>query len=340
MEKPVLKNMTIDEMKDFMAGIGEKPFRGRQVFEWIYKGAGSFEDMRNLPKTLREKLAQTTVFENIRIVEVQESKTDGTRKYLFEMPDGEKIESVFMKYRYGNSICISSQAGCAMGCRFCASAIGGLRRNLESWEMAAQLLAVEKDTGERIGHIVIMGTGEPFHNYENAARFLKLVNSPEGLNISMRNITVSTCGLTDGIKKFAKDFPQATLAISLHAPSDEIRSEMMPVNNRYPVKEVIAAAGEYAQETGRRVTFEYALVKGVNDSMEHADMLADRLKGILCHVNLIPLNEVKETGLTGADRKHAESFRARLEQRGIPATVRRELGSDIDAACGQLRNKK
>ena len=300
MEKPVLKNMTIDEMKDFMAGIGEKPFRGRQVFEWIYKGAGSFEDMRNLPKTLREKLAQTTVFENIRIVEVQESKTDGTRKYLFEMPDGEKIESVFMKYRYGNSICISSQAGCAMGCRFCASAIGGLRRNLESWEMAAQLLAVEKDTGERIGHIVIMGTGEPF----------------------------------------ARDFPQATLAISLHAPSDEIRSEMMPVNNRYPVKEVIAAAGEYAQETGRRVTFEYALVKGVNDSMEHADLLAGLLKGILCHVNLIPLNEVKETGLAGADRKHAESFRTRLEQRGIPATVRRELGSDIDAACGQLRNKK
>ena len=256
------------------------------------------------------------------------------------MPDGEKIESVFMKYRYGNSICISSQAGCAMGCRFCASAIGGLRRNLESWEMAAQLLAVEKDTGERIGHIVIMGTGEPFHNYENAARFLKLVNSPEGLNISMRNITVSTCGLTDGIKKFARDFPQATLAISLHAPSDEIRSEMMPVNNRYPVKEVIAAAGEYARETGRRVTFEYALVKGVNDSMEHADVLAGLLKGILCHVNLIPLNEVKETGLAGADRKHAESFRTRLEQRGIPATVRRELGSDIDAACGQLRNKK
>lgn len=340
MEKPVLKNMTIDEMKTFFAEIGEKPFRGQQVFEWIYKGADSFEAMRNLPKSLQVKLAQTTEFQNIRTVTVQQSKTDGTRKYLFEMPDGEKIETVFMKYRYGNSICISSQAGCAMGCRFCASAIGGLKRNLESWEMAAQILAAEKYTGERISHIVIMGTGEPFHNYENVARFLRLANSPKGLNISMRNITVSTCGLTDGIRRFAADFPQATLAISLHAPADELRSRMMPVNDRYPVKEVIAAAREYAQTTGRRVTFEYALVKDINDSMEHADMLAALLRGILCHVNLIPLNEVKETDLAGADRKHAEDFRTRLEQRGIPATVRRELGSDIDAACGQLRNKK
>ena len=340
MEKPVLKNMTIDEMKIFFTEIGEKPFRGQQVFEWIYKGADSFEAMRNLPKALQAKLAQMTEFQNIRTVTVQQSKTDGTGKYLFEMPDGEKIEAVFMKYRYGNSICISSQAGCAMGCRFCASSIGGLKRNLESWEMAAQILAAEKDTGERIGHIVIMGTGEPFHNYENVAKFLRLANSPKGLNISMRNITVSTCGLADGIRRFAEDFPQATLAISLHAPTDELRSKMMPVNSRYPVREVIAAAKDYAQITGRRVTFEYALVKGVNDSMEHADMLAGLLRGILCHVNLIPLNEVKETGLAGADRKHAEGFRARLEQRGIPATVRRELGSDIDAACGQLRNKK
>ena len=340
MEKPVLKNMTIDEMKSFFAEIGEKPFRGQQVFEWIYKGEDSFEAMRNLPKALQKKLVQMTEFQNIRTITVQESKTDGTRKYLFEMPDGEKIESVFMKYRYGNSICISSQAGCAMGCRFCASAIGGLKRNLESWEMAAQILSAEADTGERIGHVVIMGTGEPFHNYENVARFLKLVNSPKGLNISMRNITVSTCGLADGIRRFAEEFPQVTLAISLHAPTDEIRSEMMPVNNKYPIKEIIGAAGEYIQKTGRRVTFEYALVKGINDSLEHADMLAALLKGLLCHVNLIPLNAVKETGLTGADRKHAEAFRARLEKRGIPATVRRELGSDIDAACGQLRNKK
>lgn len=340
MEKPILKNMTIDEMKEFFAGIGEKPFRGQQVFEWIYKGAVSFDDMRNLPKGLQEKLAQTTTFEQIKTVTVQKSKTDGTRKYLFEMPDGEKIEAVFMKYKYGNSICISSQAGCAMGCRFCASAIGGLKRNLESWEMAAQLLAAEADTGERIGHIVIMGTGEPFHNYENVARFLKLVNSPKGLNISMRNITVSTCGLADGIRRFAEDFPQVTLAISLHAPTDEIRSEMMPVNNKYPIREIIQAASGYAHKTGRRVTFEYALVKGVNDSLDHADMLANILKGLLCHVNLIPLNEVKETGLAGADRAHAEIFKARLLQHGVPATVRRELGSDIDAACGQLRNKK
>ncbi len=340
MQKPVLKNMTMEEMKTFFIEIGEKPFRGQQVFEWIYKGASGFENMRNLPKDLQAKLAQTTDFQNIRTVTVQQSKTDGTRKYLFEMPDGEKIESVFMKYKYGNSICISSQAGCAMGCKFCASQIGGLKRNLESWEMAAQVLAVEKDTGERISHIVIMGTGEPFHNYENVTRFLRLANSPKGLNISMRNITVSTCGLADGIRRFAEDFSQVTLAISLHAPTDEIRGRMMPVNNKYPIREVIEAAADYIQKTGRRVTFEYALVKGVNDSLEHADMLAGLLKGILCHVNLIPLNEVKESGLAGAGRKHAEDFRARLEQRGIPATVRRELGSDIDAACGQLRNKK
>ncbi len=340
MEKPVLKNMTIDEMKTFFVEIGEKPFRGQQVFEWIYKGAADFSEMSNLPEALRLKLSSLTEYENIRIVTVQKSKTDGTRKYLFEMPDGEKIESVFMKYKYGNSICISSQAGCAMGCRFCASQIGGLKRNLESWEMAAQVLAVQEDTGERIGHIVIMGTGEPFHNYANVARFLRLVNSPKGLNISMRNITVSTCGLVDGIRRFADDFPQVTLAISLHAPADELRSSMMPVNDRYPVKEVIKAAADYTKITGRRVTFEYALAKGVNDSMEHADMLSGLLRGILCHVNLIPLNEVKESGLAGVGKKHAEDFRARLEQRGIPATVRRELGSDIDAACGQLRNKK
>lgn len=340
MDKPVLKNMTIEEMREFLLSIDEKPFRGEQIFRWIYKGVQSFEEMKNLPKQLINKLREYAVFDNIEIVTVQKSASDGTRKYLFKMPDGEKIEAVFMKYKYGNSICISSQAGCAMGCGFCASGIGGLKRNLQSWEMAAQLLAVQKDTGEEIRHIVIMGTGEPFHNYDNTARFLRLVNSDVGLNISMRNITVSTCGLTEGIRRFADDFPQVTLAVSLHAPTDEIRSLMMPVNNKYPINEVLSAVKEYTKVTGRRVTFEYALVKGVNDGMEHADILASRLKGLLCHVNLIPLNEVKETGLTGADRKHAAEFKKRLEQKGIPATVRRELGSDIDAACGQLRNKK
>lgn len=263
------------------------------------------------------------------------SKTDGTRKYLFELPDGERIESVFMKYKYGNSICVSSQAGCAMGCKFCASGINGLNRHLEPWEIAAQILAVQEDTGERIGHVVVMGTGEPFHNYENVARFIRLIHEPKGLNISMRNITVSTCGLIEGIERFAEDFPQCTLAISLHAPTDEIRSSMMPINDRFGITEVLNVASEYEKKTGRRVTFEYALVKGKNDSLDHADILATRLKGSLCHVNLIPLNEVAESGMTSSQQ--AGKFKERLERYGISVTVRRELGSDIDAACGQLR---
>lgn len=335
MAKAILKNMTIEEMGEFMKSIGEKPFRGKQVFGWIYKGAESPDEMNNIPKALKEKLSEEASFDTIEILKVQSSKTDGTRKYLFELPDGETIESVFMKYRYGNSICISSQAGCAMGCTFCASGMNGLQRHLEPWEMAAQVLKVEKDTGEKINHIVVMGTGEPFHNYENLKKFLELIHSKDGFNLSYRNITVSTCGLVDGIRRFAEDFPQCTLAISLHAPSDDLRSSMMPVNDRYNIAEVLKAAKEYEDITGRRVTYEYSLVKGVNDSLDHADMLAAILKGTLCHVNLIPLNEVKETGLHAS--VNAKKFQARLEDRGISATIRRELGSDIDAACGQLR---
>lgn len=335
MDKAVLKNMTLKEMENFMESIGEKKFRAKQVFGWIYKGVESYDEMNNVPKALKEKLMENASFENIRLVKVQKSKSDGTRKYLFEMPDGERIESVFMKYKYGNSICVSSQAGCAMGCTFCASGINGLNRHLEPWEIAGQLLMAEKDTGEKINHIVVMGTGEPFHNYDNVAKFINLVHEPAGLNLSMRNITVSTCGLIDGIAKYAKDFPQSTLAISLHAPTDDIRSQMMPVNKRYNIGEVLEAAKAYAEETGRRVTFEYSLVRGVNDSMDHADILAARLKGLLCHVNLIPLNEVKETGYSAS--KNAQKFKERLESKGISATVRRELGADIDAACGQLR---
>ncbi len=331
----VLKNMTMEEMCAFMESIGEKPFRAKQIFGWIYKGAESLEEMNNLPKSLKEKLQACTDFPGLEVLKVQSSKTDGTKKYLFRLPDGETIEAVFMKYSYGNSICISSQAGCAMGCTFCASGIRGLQRNLQAWEMAAQVLKVERDTGEKINHIVVMGTGEPFHNYRNLKRFLHLIHDPAGFNLSYRNITVSTCGLVDGIRKFAEDFPQCTLAISLHAPSDELRARMMPVNNRYNIQEVLKAAGEYEKKTGRRVTYEYALVRGENDSTDHADMLAALLKGTLCHVNLIPLNAVKETGYSAS--RNARAFQKRLADRGISATIRRELGSDIDAACGQLR---
>lgn len=332
-----IKDMTLAEMEKFMVESGEKKFRAGQVFSWIYKGAESYDDMKNIPVSLREKLAQTAEYENIRIVKVQKSATDGTRKYLFELPDGERIESVFMKYKYGNSICVSSQAGCAMGCRFCASGINGLSRHLYPWEIAAQILEVQKDTGERINHVVVMGTGEPFHNYDNVSRFINLIHDRNGLDISMRHITVSTCGLVDGIARFAEDFPQCTLAISLHAPTDDIRSVMMPVNNRYSIAEVVSAAKDYSEKTGRRVTYEYALVRGVNDSADCADILAERIKGTLCHVNLIPLNEVAESGLSSS--ANAKAFRDRLDRKGISVTIRRELGSDIDAACGQLRLK-
>ena len=331
MEKTVLKNMLPDEMRKYFTSIGEPAYRADQIFKWIYKGA-DVDDMRNVPKSLREKLH----FDKICIVDKQVSK-DGTRKYLFELDDGNRIESVFMKYSYGNSVCISSQAGCAMGCSFCASGIGGLKRNLEAWEMAAQVLEIEKETGEKVNHIVVMGTGEPFSNYENLSRFLKLMHEPSGFGLSYRNITVSTCGLVPYILKFAEDFPQVTLAISLHAANNEKRSDIMKINNTNPIVEVMAAARKYSGITGRRVTFEYALIRGVNDSDEDALELAGLLKGTLSHVNLIPLNEVNETGLKSS--ANAKRFKDILEREGVAATVRRELGSDIDAACGQLRLK-
>ena len=335
-----IKDYNLDELKKELVEIGEKPFRAEQIFKWIYEEkVKDFDDMTNISLDLRKKLKENYTMCNYNILRKQESK-DGTIKYLFDVLDGNAIETVLMSYHHGYSICVSSQIGCKMGCKFCASTGINFVRSLTSGEIVEQILAVEQDTGVRISNVVFMGIGEPLDNYDNVVNAIRIINNPKGINIGARHISVSTSGLVPMIYKLAEENIQCTLSISLHATTDEKRSSMMPVNNRYPVKEVIAAAGEYAQKTGRRVTFEYALVKGVNDSMEHADMLADRLKGILCHVNLIPLNEVKETGLTGADRKHAESFRTRLEQRGIPATVRRELGSDIDAACGQLRNKK
>lgn len=339
MDKINLKNMTLKEMEVFFESIGEKKFRAKQVYQWLYRGVGSFDEMTDLSKELREKLHTYAEIGNIKIIEVQSSKTDGTKKYLFGLEDGNSIESVFMKYKHGNSICISSQAGCRMGCKFCASTIGGLCRNLTAGEIIDQIVSVEKDTKEKISNIVVMGTGEPFDNYDNLFKFIHLANSKEGLNIGMRSITVSTCGIVPKIAEFAKDFPQANLAISLHAPNDEIRNRTMPINNKYDIEKLLDACHDYVKDTGRRITFEYALVSGVNDQSVHAEELSKRLRKIMCHVNLIPLNSVTESGLNGSSRAYALEFKDKLERLGITTTVRRELGSDIDAACGQLRLK-
>ena len=293
--------------------------------------------MRNIPAVLRQSLSEISVIALPKILKVQESKMDGTRKYLFGLDDGNAVESVFMRYKFGNSICVSSQAGCRMGCSFCASTLGGLARSLTAGEIAGQILSAERDTGERISHVVVMGSGEPFDNYENLSSFIRIINNPKGLNIGMRNITVSTCGIVPMIERFGDDFPQVNLAISLHASDNERRSSLMPVNRKYPIDELISACRRYADRTSRRVTFEYTLVKDVNDSEIDADKLANLLRGMLCHVNLIPLNIVRERDFETTGRAAAQKFRERLESRGIPATIRRELGDDIDAACGQLR---
>ena len=332
-----LRDLTLKEMEEFITKMGEPKFRAKQVFQWIYKGKTDFREMTNLPEVFRQKLAEEAYIGTATPLKIQKSKTDGTRKYLFELEDGNLIESVFMKYKYGNSICVSSQAGCRMGCRFCASTRNGLERNLTPGEILSQLMAAEADTGERIGHIVVMGTGEPFDNYDNLKKFIEIVNDPKGLNIGMRNITVSTCGLVPKIERFSKDFPQVNLAISLHGTTDEIRGSMMPVNGKYPLEVLIPACRAYTESTGRRITFEYTMVSGVNDSDADAARLSKLLKGMLCHVNAIPLNKVAESGFDTVSRKRAGEFAELLEKSGIVATVRRELGADIDAACGQLR---
>lgn len=332
-----LRDLTLKEMEELIVSMGEPKFRAKQVFGWIYKGKTDFREMTNLPEVFRQKLKETAYIGAVEPLKIQKSKTDGTRKYLFRLEDGNLIESVFMKYKYGNSICVSSQAGCRMGCCFCASTRNGLDRNLTPGEILSQLMAAEADTGERIGHIVVMGTGEPFDNYDNLSRFIRIVNDPNGLNIGMRNITVSTCGLVPVIRRFGRDFPQVNLAISLHGTTDEIRGSMMPVNGKYPLEVLIPACRDYTETTGRRITFEYTMVNGVNDSDEDAYRLSKLLQGMLCHVNLIPLNRVAESGFDTVSRKRAEEFRHLLEREGVVATVRRELGADIDAACGQLR---
>lgn len=329
--------MTLGELEVFLDSLGEKKFRGKQIYSWMYRGASDFNEMTDLSKQLREKLAEVAEIESLAPLKVQTSKTDGTRKYLFGLSDGNAIESVFMKYKYGNSACISSQAGCRMGCAFCASGQAGLARNLTASEMADQIISMERDTKERIGHVVVMGTGEPFDNYPNLSTFIQLIHEKEGLNLGLRNITVSTCGLIPKIQEFAKDFPQVNLAISLHAPNDNLRNHLMPINRQYPLASLLVACKKHIEITRRRMTFEYILIGGLNDTEKHALELAEKLRGMMCHVNLISMNKIFGTKFSGSSKKMAEQFKGILEKKGIEVTLRRELGTDIQAACGQLR---
>src|SRR5699024_2012442 len=333
-----IKSMTVSQLRDLMVHLGDKPFRAKQIYGWMHgKLAASYDEMTNLPKSLREKLKTEYPLTVLEPVDVQVSRHDGTRKYLFRLYDGNVIESVLMKYRHGNSVCISSQVGCRMGCRFCASTIGGLTRNLEPAEMLEQIYGIRRLTKERISNVVVMGTGEPLDNYENLVRFIRLVSDEKGFGLSQRSVTVSTCGIVPKIYQLAQEHFSITLAISLHAPNDESRKRLMPVANRYTIGEIMEACRVYFKETGRRISFEYSLVAGENDGMSDAKELAELLKGHNCHVNLIPVNPVRERSFVQSDKKVVEKFKNKLEKYGINVTIRREMGRDIDGACGQLR---
>lgn len=335
-----LRSLSYDELNALILQLNEKKFRAGQIYEWIHKKlVQSYDEMSNIPKALKEKLAGEVEFTSIKEVERYVSKLDGTTKFLFELKDGNIIETVLMKYHHGNSVCISSQVGCRMGCRFCASTLGGLTRHLEVSELLNQIYYIQKITGERVSNVVVMGTGEPFDNYDNIVKFIRMLTDEKGLNISQRNITVSTCGLVPRIYDLAKEDFSITLAISLHAPNDTMRKELMPIANKYSIDEIMEACDHYIKETGRRITFEYSLVAGVNDKEEHAKELVKRLSGKLCHVNLIPVNPIEERDYKRSARESVEHFRSILERNHINATVRREMGSDIQAACGQLRKR-
>ena len=334
-----LKSMTLQEVGAALKELGQPAFRAKQVYTWLHKGVRSYEQMTNLPKALRDTLAQKYPINAPEVVRKQESGIDGTIKYLWRLSDGNCVETVLMRYHYGNTVCISTEVGCRMGCAFCASTLGGLVRKLEPYEMLDQVLFTQVDSGLPVGHIVLMGIGEPLDNYDNVLRFLELVNSPEGMNISMRHISLSTCGLVPKIDRLAEEKLQITLSVSLHAPSDEIRDTIMPVNKAYPTEELLAACRRYYQKTNRRISFEYAMIDGVNDTPEAARLLIKRLKGLPAHMNLIPLNHVEESPLKPSSKQAVARFQKTLEDAGIPATVRRTLGGDIDASCGQLRRK-
>ena len=340
MSKKDIASYNYEELTEGMNRIGTKSFRGKQIYSWLHeKLVDSFEEMTNLPKNLREKLDEEYEIRQVSVVKRQISKMDPTEKFLFELDDGNMIESVLMKYNYGNSVCISSQAGCRMGCRFCASTIDGLERNLTASEMLRQIYAIQKITGERVSNIVVMGSGEPLDNYDNFVRFVHMISDEHGLHISQRNITASTCGIIPNMLRLAEEGLQITLALSLHGSNQEKRKKLMPVANKYELTDVLKACDVYFEKTGRRVTFEYSLVKDVNDQDEDVKELAAMLKNRNCHLNLIPVNPIRERDFKKPDGKNARDFKNKLEKNGINVTIRRERGSDIDGACGQLRRR-
>ena len=337
--KEHLRSMTLEEISLVLKELNQPAFRAKQVFTWLHKGVTSCGEMTNLPQSLRSALDEKYPLLPPKVVRKQESQKDGTMKYLWMLSDGNCVETVLMRYHYGNTVCISTEVGCAMGCAFCASTLGGLVRRLEPREMLEQVLFTQIDSGLPISHIVLMGIGEPLDNYDNVLRFLHLVNSELGMNISMRHISLSTCGLVPKIDRLAEEKLQLTLSVSLHAPNDAIRNTIMPVNKAYPVDELLAACRRYYQKTGRRISFEYAMIDGVNDTPEAAKELIGKLRGMGAHMNLIPLNHVEESPLKPSTKQAISRFQTLLEDAGIPATVRRSLGGDIDASCGQLRRK-
>ena len=334
-----LKSMTLEEITAALRAMGEPSFRGKQVFTWLHRGITDFDEMMNIPKSLREKLRAEYYITVPTVARKQVSKLDGTIKYLWQLGDGNAVETVVMHYKHGNTVCISSQVGCRMGCRFCASTLDGLVRGLTPSEMLDQIYRITRDTGERVANVVVMGTGEPMDNFDNLLKFIELLTDENGLNISQRNITVSTCGIVPKMRELADKKLQITLALSLHASSQEKRLELMPVANKYEIHEVIEACRYYFEQTGRRVTFEYSLVGGVNDTDEDVRRLADLIHGMNCHVNLIPVNPIKERSYVQPDHEAILNFKNRLEKNAINVTIRREMGRDIDGACGQLRKR-
>ena len=335
--KEDIKSMTLPELETALTEMGEPRFRARQIFTWLHRGAASFQEMSDVAKPLRERLAERYFISVPQVERRQVSRLDGTIKYLWRLTDGNCIETVLMRYHHGNTVCVSSQVGCRMGCAFCASTIGGKIRDLRPAEILDQVLFTQRDSGVPVGNIVLMGIGEPLDNFDNVVRFLELVNHPLGMNIGMRHISLSTCGLVPGIRRLAERDLQLTLSVSLHAPDSETRGRIMPVNRAYDVEELFGACHEYFRRTGRRISFEYAMIDGVNDSDWQADLIAEKVKGMPGHINLIPLNDVAESPLKPSRR--IRQFQKRLESRGLTATVRRSLGGDIDASCGQLRRK-
>lgn len=338
-DKLDIRSMSLDALGELLTDLGQPKFRALQIFKWLQSGVESFDEMTNIPLNLRQKLEDISYIATVKALRRYVSKIDGTVKYVYELFDGELIESVLMKYEHGYTVCISTQVGCRMGCKFCASGIYGLTRNLTASEMLAQITYAQRDNNIRVSNIVMMGMGEPLDNFDNSVKFLKLVSDDNGLNIGLRHISLSTSGVVTGIKKLAEYNMPITLSISLHAPNDEIRSSTMPVNKKWNIDALLAACREYQKVTTRRISFEYALIEGVNDSDENAKELAARLKGIMCHVNLIPANPVKENTFKKPDRKAIIAFQKKLESYGITATIRRTLGADINASCGQLKKK-